>query len=145
MQVTFLTLTLDIFVLVSAIAAFSVIRDYQRRRGLPYPPGPRPLPLIGNLPDISKEFSWLSYTQLSKKHGMICSTARGLLTEGMATLAGDILSFRVLDKVIVVLNSIRTSKDLLERRADIYSDRPVIPSFKMYVLSLSIHTWRLIQ
>ncbi len=142
---TFLTLTLDILVPVSAIAAFSVIRVYQRGRGPPYPPGPRPLPLIGNLPDVSREFSWLSYTQLSKKHGTICSTARGLLTEGMATLAGDILSFRVLDKVIVVLNSIRTSKDLLERRADIYSDRSVIPSFKMYVLSLSTHTWRLIQ
>jgi hypothetical protein len=62
----------DIIVLVISIAAFFVIRDYRRRRGLPYPPGPRPLPLIGNLLDIPKDFSWLSYTQLSKKHGMTC-------------------------------------------------------------------------
>ena len=72
MPVTFLTLTLDILVLVFSLAAFSAIYDYQRRRGLPYPPGPRPLPLIGNLLDIPKEFSWLTYSQLSNKHGMIC-------------------------------------------------------------------------
>ncbi|KAN0115759.1 cytochrome P450 [Russula decolorans] len=103
---------LDFFVLISSLAAFLAIRDYQRRRGLPYPPGPRPLPLIGNLFDIPKEFSWLSYTQLSKKHG-------------------DILSFRAFGQVIVVLNSIKVNKDLLERRPDIYSDRPVIPIFDM--------------
>jgi hypothetical protein len=62
---------LDILVLVILISAFFAIRDYQRRRGLPYPPGPRPLPLIGNLLDIPKQFSWLEYTQLSKKHGII--------------------------------------------------------------------------
>ncbi len=63
-----------ILVLVSSLAAFLAIRDRQRRHGLPYPPGPRPLPFIGNLLDIPKEFSWLSYTQLSKEHGMIHSS-----------------------------------------------------------------------
>lgn len=82
MAVVSLTPFLDIFVLVSCLAAFLAIRDHQRRRGLPYPPGPRPLPLIGNLLDIPKEFSWLSYTQLSKKHGMIYFAMKGLLTMG---------------------------------------------------------------
>ena len=66
-----LTSFLDIFVLVSSLATFLAIRGYQRRRGLPYPPGPRPLPLIGNLFDIPREFSWLTYTQFSKKYGMM--------------------------------------------------------------------------
>ena len=71
MPVVSLMSALDILVLVISIAAFIAIRDYQTRRGLPYPPGPRPLPLIGNLLDIPKESSWLAYTQLSRKHGMI--------------------------------------------------------------------------
>jgi len=130
MPVVSLKSILDILVLISSLAAFLAIRDHQRRRGLPYPPGPRPLPLIGNLFDIPKEFSWLTYTQLSKKYGMIYFAVRGHLTEGMA---GDILSFRAFGQVIVVLNSIKVNKDLLERRPDIYSDRPVIPIFDMYV------------
>ena len=130
MPVISLLSTLDLLVLVISFAALLAVRDYQRRRGLPYPPGPRPLPLIGNLLDIPKEFSWLSYTQLSKTHGMIYFAVMGLLTEGMA---GDVLSFRVFGQVIVVLNSFKASKDLLERRGDIYSDRPAIPSAEMYV------------
>ena len=125
------SLTSIILVLVTLVA-FLAIRDYQRRRGLPYPPGLRPLPLIGNLLDIPKEFSWLTYTELSKKHGMIYIAGNGLLTEHMT---GDVLSFHVFGKVIVVLNSIKATKDLLESRSDIYSDRPAMPIFEMYVVS----------
>jgi hypothetical protein len=64
-----LVLTIDILVVVSSVAAFLAIRDYQKRQGLPYPPGPRPLPLIGNLFDVPKEFSWLTYARLSQKYG----------------------------------------------------------------------------
>jgi hypothetical protein len=121
---------LDFLVVVSSLVVFLAIRDYQMRRGLPYPPGPPPLPLLGNLFDIPKEFSWLSYSQLSKKYGMNHSLLLVLLTE---QISGDILSFRVFGQVIVILNSVKDSKDLLERRGDIYSDRPAIPFLEMYV------------
>lgn len=125
-----LTVTIDLVVLVTFFAVILAARDHKRRRGCPYPPGPRPLPLIGNLLDIPKGFSWLSYSQLSKKYGTSHLVVRLLLTE---RVSGDILCFRVFGRVIVVLNSIKASKDLLERRGDIYSDRPVIPIYEMYV------------
>lgn len=55
-------------------------------------------------------------------------------------MAGDVLSFHVFGKVIVVLNSLKANKDLLERRAEIYSDRTVIPIIEMYVFSTCIFT-----
>jgi hypothetical protein len=82
MPVVSLMSVIDILVLAFCLAAYLAIRDHHRRQGLSYPPGPRPLPLVGNLLDIPKEFSWLTYTQLSKKHGMIYFAARGLLTQG---------------------------------------------------------------
>jgi hypothetical protein len=64
-----LMLALDFLILGCSLAAFLAIRNYRIRRGLPYPPGPRPLPILGNLLDIPKEFSWLSYMEHSKKYG----------------------------------------------------------------------------
>jgi len=46
-------------------------------------------------------------------------------------ILGDILSFHVFGQVIVVLNTAKVAKELLEKRGDIYSDRPVIPFFDM--------------
>jgi cytochrome P450 len=122
----------DLLGLVFSLTAFLVIRDYRRRRGLPYPPGPRPIPLIGNLFDIPKEFSWLEYTQLAKKYGMCSSPVLLRLTKWMT---GDVLCLHVFGQVIVILSSVKATKDLLERRGDIYSDRPVIPIYEMYAVS----------
>ena len=61
---------IDLLVLLSSLFALWAIRDYRRRGTLPYPPGPRPLPLIGNLFHIPKKFSWLAYTHFSKEYGM---------------------------------------------------------------------------
>jgi hypothetical protein len=53
----------------SFVLVLQASRDYRRRRGFLYPPGPQPLPIIGNLLDVPAEFSWLLYTQLAKKYG----------------------------------------------------------------------------
>ena len=41
------------------------------------------------------------------------------------------MSFRVFGQVVVVLNSVKAAKDLLEKNGDIYSDRPIIPFYDM--------------
>ncbi|KAH8994594.1 cytochrome P450 [Lactarius akahatsu] len=83
-------------------------RDYKRRRGLPYPPGPKPWPIIGNLLDSPKQLPWIAYTEMSKKYG-------------------DILYLQVFGQSVVVLCSLSVVKDLFEKRGDIYSDRPAWP------------------
>jgi len=51
---------------------------------------------------------------------------------------GDVLSFHVFGQVIIVLNSVKVTKDLLEKRGQIYSDRPVIPFSEMYGLRFGV-------
>jgi hypothetical protein len=46
-----------------------VLRDYRRRRGLPYPPGPPSRPIIGNLLDIPMDCPWTAYANMSKNYG----------------------------------------------------------------------------
>jgi hypothetical protein len=122
---------LDLFATLSFLVTLWAIRDHRRRGGLPYPPGPRPLPIIGNLLDIPKEFSWLAYARLSEKYGTVLFLEAFHFT---IRVPGNILSFHVFGQVVVVLNSVEATKDLLERRGDICSDRPVVPIFEMYVL-----------
>lgn len=51
-----------------------VLWQYTKRtlthpHNLPYPPGPKPLPLLGNLNDIPTGAQWVGYNELSKKYG----------------------------------------------------------------------------
>jgi hypothetical protein len=50
---------------------------------------------------------------------------------------GDIVSVQMLGQVIIILNSPKAAKDLLEKRGNIYSDRHLMPFYQMYVPYLS--------
>jgi len=109
-----------------------VFRDRKRRGGLPYPPGPPSWPVIGNLLDIPTNAPWTAYADMSKKHGrryIVGNTSLPLLKPAFR---GDVICFRVFNQVVVVLCSLSAIKDLLEKRAETYSDRPTLPILEMY-------------
>ena len=59
--------------LVAFISVYTVLafQDNKRRRGLPYPPGPRSWPIIGNLLDIPDRHPWAAYAKMSKIYGTV--------------------------------------------------------------------------
>ncbi|KAI0066585.1 cytochrome P450 [Artomyces pyxidatus] len=101
------TLVLDLAAVMAFISFVVAFDQRRKRKGLRYPPGPRALPIVGNLFDVPKEFSWLTYAGWGKTYG-------------------DIISIQVFGQVIVILNSATVARDLLEKRGTIYSGRPTI-------------------
>ncbi|KZT00361.1 cytochrome P450 [Laetiporus sulphureus 93-53] len=68
-------------------------------------PGPSGWPIIGNALDIPQQHPWITYSKWSETFG-------------------DIVHLEALGEHLVVLNSARVAKDLLDKRSSIYSDRP---------------------
>lgn len=86
--------------------------------GLPFPPGPRALPFVGNLLGLNTAEPWLSYTEWGKKYG-------------------DLLYVRLLGQNFIVLNSEKIARKLIDQRSSIYSDRPVIPTNSLFGMDFS--------
>ncbi|KAJ7509506.1 cytochrome P450 [Mycena galericulata] len=95
-------------VLISCVS-YLVFRSYVRGRKALLPPGPKGLPLIGNIYDIPKTQEWLAFMEMSRKYD------------------SDIISLSFLGETIIVLNSPTAVDTLLEDKSAIYSDRPELP------------------
>ena len=75
---------------------------------LPLPPGPPPLPLIGNLLDLPTEYDWIHWG----KHKV---------------LYGPISSVSVMGKTIILVSDAKIAMELLDKRSSNFSDRPIFP------------------
>ncbi|SJL09788.1 related to cytochrome P450 CYP2 subfamily [Armillaria ostoyae] len=98
---------MDSFLLLVSLGAllFHRLLSSIRRRRLPLPPGPKGLPLIGNLWDVPAEYPWLAYAQ-------------------WAATYGDVFYLDTPGNPTVVINSAQAAADIFEKRSGNYSDRP---------------------
>ncbi|XP_075057372.1 cytochrome P450 2K1-like [Mixophyes fleayi] len=78
-----------------------------------FPPGPKPLPIIGNIHMINMSKPHKTYIEMSKKYGTVFSIQFGMTK-------------------IVVLCGYDTIKDALINYAEEFSDRPRIPVFDKF-------------
>ncbi|KAL0945844.1 hypothetical protein HGRIS_012127 [Hohenbuehelia grisea] len=90
------------------IGVYCLWKVFTSKAKAPLPPGPKGLPLLGNIFDMPSEKEWITFTKWSEKWG-------------------DIVSVSVLGQPIVVINSMDVAIELLDRRSSINSDRPTIP------------------
>ncbi|KAI0023851.1 putative cytochrome P450 [Xylariomycetidae sp. FL0641] len=76
-----------------------------RGSSLGLPPGPKALPLVGNLHQVPKSLQWLHFYEWSKKYGPIMHLSMG-------------------GQSMILLSTNQVAQDLLSRRSAQYSDRP---------------------
>ncbi|KAG6877771.1 hypothetical protein C0993_004146 [Termitomyces sp. T159_Od127] len=79
----------------------------RQKRGGPLPPGPKWYPFIGNLLDVPSEREWVTFGKWGERYGKICS-------------------INVLGRTMVIINSAKIAREMLEKKSLIYSDRPVM-------------------
>ncbi|EGO24642.1 hypothetical protein SERLADRAFT_408541 [Serpula lacrymans var. lacrymans S7.9] len=87
----------------AALGAF-LIRHLLRSKHSP-PPGPKPLPFIGNIFDVPTDKPWLTFVNWKAKYG-------------------DLMSFTIFRRRMVIINSAELAADILDKKSAIYSDRP---------------------
>ncbi|KAJ7493151.1 cytochrome P450 [Mycena galericulata] len=87
---------------------FLAIHYVSRRSRPPKPPGPRGWPIIGILFSLPTEFEWLYWSTYKALYGPVSYTT-------------------ILGKDIVILNTLDSCFDMLEKRSSIYSGRPNMP------------------
>ncbi|KAI0764993.1 cytochrome P450 [Fomes fomentarius] len=73
----------------------------------PRPPGPKPIPIIGNVFNLTARELWLRATEWAESYG-------------------DIVYLHVFGQGLLFLNTYEVAIDLLERKGSIYSDKPAL-------------------
>ncbi|KAF9546826.1 cytochrome P450 [Agrocybe pediades] len=94
---------IDTVVIFIALALLLVIHRKNSRP--PYPPGPKGIPLLGNLLDLQGGSEWVKFDKWGKEMG------------------SDIIYVRAPGNAMVALNSIEVIDDLLEKRSSKFSSR----------------------
>ncbi|KIJ20113.1 hypothetical protein PAXINDRAFT_166256 [Paxillus involutus ATCC 200175] len=103
-----LTSTTWLDLCLAGVGLYLVKQLVTKKNPAPFPPGPKGLPLLGNLADMPSVKPWLTFTEWGQKYG-------------------DISHAEVLGQHIIILNNVKTAVELLDKKSSSYSDRPVFP------------------
>ncbi|RAO66226.1 uncharacterized protein BHQ10_002238 [Talaromyces amestolkiae] len=94
-----------VLLLLSGFLFFAVWQS--RKSSSKLPPGPRGLPLIGNIHQAPRRDPWKTFNLWAEEYGPIFSLKYG-------------------QRIVIVLGSHKTASDLFSARTKIYSSRPII-------------------
>lgn len=115
-------------IVLAALGAYILKKVVTGRTLPPLPPGPKGIPVIGNLADLpsagTKEWEhWLKHKEL---YGTSTITYKSLRSPSLYLIIGPISSVTALGQTMVILNDAQAAIDLMEKRSAIHSSRPTM-------------------
>ena len=110
-------------VLWTIVSATFVVWLRRRRRGTRRPPGPKGVPVLGNVFDIPKTHEWIKYAQWGQRYGELYNLF-SVVHSSIPGTASDIIGLNIFGGPVVVLNSAEAATELMDQRSAIYSSRP---------------------
>nr|XP_046165612.1 cytochrome P450 2U1-like [Oncorhynchus gorbuscha] len=116
------------------VAVYYLMHTFRKHQDFSnIPPGPKPWPIVGNFGGfLVPNFIWRRFGDWGEKD-VPKSKTRALISPQVsiteqAKVYGNIYSMWVGSQLVVVLNGYEVVRDALSNRADVFSDRPEIPT-----------------
>ncbi|KAG6901516.1 hypothetical protein C0995_010939 [Termitomyces sp. Mi166 len=85
-----------------------VVQRFLRKLKPGLPPGPKGWPIVGNLFNMPTEMTWHTFAEWGKQYGPISFVA-------------------IFGQPIIIINSVKVARRILDKKGSIYSDRPQLP------------------
>ena len=106
---------------VAVITIALVLAKRMTLRRLPYPPGPKGYPIIGNLLDFPRNPVWEGLTKVAQAHGEPIRSRNWCHLTLCSTPGTGVVHFDIMGIHLVALNDSEVAAKLMEQRT--YSDR----------------------